>query len=334
MSMFRPNVFSRRLVALAYRHGAPRHASLAACASMAADAAIVSSRRLPSPPPAALTARRASSSDAATELGSILQREIEEEESTAAARGGGLPEELAALDAEIRTRWTVVEGISGVGQAAGETGGGATVRMFRKEPGSKGAKVGIVFHCQDTESDDRFDEEEFLAEHGGVAAPRGEDSEEGEEASQAVRFGVTVSKGGKTVVLECWCNSEGTVDVEGVTVRDGDAEGVLAALAGKENMHAALYQVSRLVSRRPSVRRDAANVCASRLAGARFHGARRGSPGVLSELHRRGMRHRRRRRRVHRHVHRLPRAGGVRLLDENSHRHPGLNKKPNCSTLQ
>merc|ERR1712238_141880 len=42
--------------------------------------------------------------------------------------------------------------------------------------------------------------------------------------------------------MQCRSNSEGTVDVESAMVRDGDAEGVLTALAGKENMHAALYQ--------------------------------------------------------------------------------------------
>jgi len=38
-------------------------------------------------------------------------------------------------------KWTVLEGISGIG--GGETGSGATVRMIRKEAGSKGAKIGM-----------------------------------------------------------------------------------------------------------------------------------------------------------------------------------------------
>ena len=148
---------------------------------------------------------------------------------------GGLPPELAELDAEIRQKWTVLEGISGIG-GTGETGSGATVRMFRKEAGRNGAKIGVVFHCQDTEEDIPVDESSLFEDQS-------EDEAGDEEQAQAVRFGVTVSKGGKTVVLQCRCGAAGDVNVESVVVRDGDAEGVLAALAGGEGMHAALYQV-------------------------------------------------------------------------------------------
>lgn len=232
--MIRAHVFARRIAALASHHRGP-------CVALETLASLSASRGTPSPAmPAATFFRALSSADAATELGSILQREINEEEE-AAPPGGGLPEELAALDADVRSRWTVVEGISGTGGAAGgEAGRGATMRMFRKEGGSKGAKIGIVFHCQDTEDDAKFDEDQFLAQHGGTDSA--DMDYEDEEAAQAVRFGVTVSKGGKTVVMQCRSNNEGTVDVESAMVRDGDAEGVLTALAGKENMHAALYQ--------------------------------------------------------------------------------------------
>lgn len=245
--MIRANVFVRRLAALAAQHGGPGRAALAApaapppSASRAPSRAPAAALRARATPPSAPSARRASSAAAAaaTELGSILTREIEEEADGAAP--GGLPDALAALDADVRRRWTVVEGLAGLGAAA-QTGSGAAVRMLRKEAGSGGARIGIAFHCQDTEDDGTFDEAAFLAGHEEGGAGGGAEGAGGEEPAQAVRFGVTASKGGRTVVLQCRAGAEGAVHVEGVTVRDGDAEGVLAALAGRENAHAALYQ--------------------------------------------------------------------------------------------
>ena len=52
-----------------------------------------------------------------------------------------------------------------------------------------------------------------------------------------------MSKQGKTVVLQCRVGVE-SLHVDRVTVRDGDTESVLAALANGEGTHAALYQVS------------------------------------------------------------------------------------------
>lgn len=172
---------------------------------------------------------------AANNLGSILQREINEEDEAAAEFDGQMPPDLAELHSDIASKWTILEGISGIGSGGGETGSGATVRLFKKSPGSNGAKIGVVFHCQDTEEDMPFDEDDFLAGNE-------QDDESEEEPSQAVRFGVTVSKGGKTVVLQCRCGGDGQISVESVTVRDGESEGVLTALAGGENLNAALYQ--------------------------------------------------------------------------------------------
>jgi hypothetical protein len=172
---------------------------------------------------------------AANNLGSILQREINEEDEAAAEFDGQMPPDLAELHSDIAAKWTILEGISGIGSGGGETGSGATVRLFKKSPGSNGAKIGVVFHCQDTEEDMPFDEDDFLAGNE-------QDDESEEEPSQAVRFGVTVSKGGKTVVLQCRCGGDGQISVESVTVRDGESEGVLTALAGGENLNAALYQ--------------------------------------------------------------------------------------------
>ncbi|KAL7449912.1 LOW QUALITY PROTEIN: hypothetical protein ACHAWC_001922 [Mediolabrus comicus] len=148
-------------------------------------------------------------SSAANNLGSILQREINEEEEAAADYSGGLPPDLAELQRDVAENWTILEGIQGIG-SDGETGSGATVRMFKKTAGSNGAKIGIVFHCQDTEEDIPFDESSLFEDQG-------QDDDE-EEPAQAVRFGVTVSKGGKTVVLQCRSGGDGEISVEGVTM--------------------------------------------------------------------------------------------------------------------
>lgn len=171
------------------------------------------------------------SSDASTHLGSILQREINEEEE---ASSGELPPELVDIQSTISTNWTILEGIQGIG-GSGETGSGAAVRLFRKEAGSKGSKIGVVFHCQDTEEDIPVDENNVFEETN--------EEDEDEEPAQAVRFGVVVSKGGKTVVMQCRAGYDGDVSVESVMVRDGDTESVLSELAGGEGLHAALYQV-------------------------------------------------------------------------------------------
>ena len=185
--------------------------------------------------------RRLFSSDVsvATRLGSVLQREINEETEASAEYEGGVPPELAELRSAISSKWTIIEGLSGIGDSSGgekKTGSGASVRMIRKKAGSKGATIGIVFHCQDTEEDSNFDTDDLFGESK-------EEEEEGEEEEppQAVRFGVVVSKGGKTVVIQC--HSGGELSVDNVTIRDGDMDKVLADLAGGEGLHAALYQV-------------------------------------------------------------------------------------------
>lgn len=137
-----------------------------------------------------------------------------------------MPEELEQLHGEISAHWTILQGLTGIGS----DNNGATVRMFKKENGSNGAKIGIVFHCQDTEEDNAFSEDMF-----------DESEEQGEEAATAVRFAVTVSKGGQTVVVQCRA-AEGELDIESVAVREGDAESALVALAGGEQLNSALYQ--------------------------------------------------------------------------------------------
>jgi len=227
--MIRSNLLIRRIASKYVAHRTTSAAFPAIDALVANHSKPSTANHLFSTTNSITTCRQFSSSPEATELGSILQREINEEEEAAAEYDGHMPPELADLQSQLAANWTILEGIA---CADSETGSGASVRMFRKEDGSNGAKIGIVFHCQDTEEDVRFDETNIFEDD--------EEKEGDEEPTQAVRFGVTVSKGGKTVVLQC--RSGWDVSVEGVTVRDGDTEIALAALAGGEGMHASLYQ--------------------------------------------------------------------------------------------
>ena len=249
-TMIRSNILARRIANANFAAAPLAASSLAATlssSSSAADALVAryasngasaaSSVIVPSNPASGLSSRRLFSSDVAvaTRLGSVLQREINEETEASAEYEGGLPPELAELRSAISSKWTIIEGLSGIGDSGGETGSGASVRMIRKKAGSKGAKIGIVFHCQDTEEDSNFDTDDLFGES------KGEEEEEEEEPPQAVRFGVVVSKGGKTIVIQCHSGSE--LSVDNVTIRDGDMDKVLAGLAGGEGLHAALYQV-------------------------------------------------------------------------------------------
>ena len=73
--------------------------------------------------PLILNRQFSSEDDAATHLGSVLTREINEEEE---ASSEGIPPELSELQSTISSKWTILEGITGIGN--GETGSGATVR--------------------------------------------------------------------------------------------------------------------------------------------------------------------------------------------------------------
>ncbi|KAL3800770.1 hypothetical protein ACHAW5_002484 [Stephanodiscus triporus] len=252
--MIRSNILARRIAASVAKTTSSSSASFAVDALVARSASAASAVIVPnlprrsadvrpssssSPPPPSSrhfsSSSSSSSSDVATRLGSVLQREIDEETEAAAEYGGGVPPELVELRSTIASRWTILEGITGIGSGS-ETGSGATVRMLRKEAGSKGAKIGIVFHCQDTEEDSNFDTDDLFDE----GKREEEEDEVEEEPAQAVRFGVVVSKGGRTVVIQCRSGYE--VSVDGVTVRDGDMESVMVGLAGGEGLHAALYQ--------------------------------------------------------------------------------------------
>ena len=74
--------------------------------------------------PLVLNRQFSSEDDAVTHLGSVLTREINEEEE---ASSGEVPAELSELQSTISSKWTILEGITGIG-GTGETGSGATVR--------------------------------------------------------------------------------------------------------------------------------------------------------------------------------------------------------------
>jgi hypothetical protein len=170
-------------------------------------------------------------------IGAVLCKNGQTEAS--AEYEGGVPPELAELRSAVSSKWTIIEGLLGIGDSSigKKTGSGASVRMIRKKAGSKGTTIGIIFHCQDTEEDSNFDTDNLF----GESKEEEEDEEEEEEPPQAVRFGVVVSKGGKTVVIQC--HSGGELSLDNVTICDGDMDKVLAGLAGGEGLHAALYQV-------------------------------------------------------------------------------------------
>mmetsp|Transcript_21793 Transcript_21793/g.32187 ORF Transcript_21793/g.32187 Transcript_21793/m.32187 type:complete len:240 (-) Transcript_21793:70-789(-) len=119
------------------------------------------------------------------DLSDILARELEEENET----GSSMPEDLAELKETISEYWTIVDD--------GESG---TVKLFRKEGPEK---VAVVFHCQDT-LDEELDDSE-------------------EESSPEVRFTLTVTKAGKTMVLNC-VSVDASAVVESVVTTNEDIE--------------------------------------------------------------------------------------------------------------
>lgn len=130
-------------------------------------------------------------SSSTSELADLLAREQAEEQENAA-----MPPELEQLADELKADWRIVDD---------EVGG--TVKLFRNS-----GKVAINFHCQESLQP--------------PAELFGEDEEE-EEVSAPVRFTVTTSKAGKTLVM--WCLSEGGVaSVEGIAVSNSDAERIFS----------------------------------------------------------------------------------------------------------
>lgn len=141
-------------------------------------------------------------SSSSQELSNLLARELDEEQENAT-----MPPELEELSQELQSEWRIVDDESN-----------GTVKLFHNS-----GKVAINFHCQESlQPDDTFGGEEGDEEEEEVAAP--------------VRFAVTTSKAGKTLVM--WCLSEGGVaSVEGLAVTTADAEKVFG-----DGIEASAYQ--------------------------------------------------------------------------------------------
>jgi complement component 1 Q subcomponent-binding protein len=113
----------------------------------------------------------------------ILAREEQEERDTGNTE---MPPQLKELKATIEQGWRIVED-------------GAVTDLFRIDSSHK---VQVSFHCQDTVED--------------VIGEYGETEEEDEEASAPVRFTVTITKAGKSLVFACF-SEYGQVKIEGVS---------------------------------------------------------------------------------------------------------------------
>jgi complement component 1 Q subcomponent-binding protein len=122
----------------------------------------------------------------------ILAREANEEKESGNL---SMPEELETLKALVEKNWKIVED-------------GATTNLFLKDK-----KVQISFHCQDTVEENFFEEES--------------NDEEAEEPVNSVQFCVTVSKAGKTLVLNC-ISEYGEARIESVLTSSTTPEAVHA----------------------------------------------------------------------------------------------------------
>ena len=121
-------------------------------------------------------------------LATLLKREIVEETQTNPIE---MPEDLMELKKILSTKWTIVDG-----STTGDDG--ATVKMFRKEPTSNGAKVFLKFHCQDT-----VQVEDTLLDDEELSAP--------------LQFEVEITLAGK--IMKMACTSEDAVAlIDGITI--------------------------------------------------------------------------------------------------------------------
>jgi len=125
-------------------------------------------------------------------LADILVREEKEEKSSGNME---MPIDLAELKTSLEKNWKIVED-------------GATTSLFLKDK-----KVQLSFHCQDTVEEGMFDEE-------------GNDDEEAEPVN-AVQFCVTVSKAGKTLVLNCM-SEYGEARIDNVMTSSSSPEAIHA----------------------------------------------------------------------------------------------------------
>ncbi|KAL3926206.1 MAG: hypothetical protein SGBAC_013564 [Bacillariaceae sp.] len=109
--------------------------------------------------------KRVLSTDAASNLLASLRREYEEEVQSE------IPEDLLAVKNHLKESWRIVEE-------------GATTTLYSKSS----QKMQVSFHCQDSVEEIESNEDQY---------------DEREEISMPVHFQVTLSKAGKSLILEC-----------------------------------------------------------------------------------------------------------------------------------
>lgn len=165
------------------------------------------------------TIRSFSSSDDSDEsssetLGRIINEEIQEEENLKTTQ---MPEELSdLLQNDIEPNWRLVDNPdSGI------------VRLFRKPDANMGnkGKIIISFHCQDTVQPDASLLDGILPNDNQAAPNENDDEEEDEEDENPdpIRFTVTVTQAGKSVLFSC-LSEEASVSIESIIVKDGEEQ--------------------------------------------------------------------------------------------------------------
>ena len=153
-------------------------------------------------------ARALSTSSAAQNLVDVLAREELEENESGNVE---IPEALSDLKASLEEDWIIVD-----------KDDSATIQLFSKHNDSKPQKVQVSFHCQDTiEQLDEPAEDEHLDD----------DDDDAGESDSPVRFTVTISKAGKTFVVQCLSEYGSTV-IETVCTTTKTSPDVLHAQSG------------------------------------------------------------------------------------------------------
>ena len=142
------------------------------------------------------TTTRRDEDSAKDALVDILEREHEEEKMN---NSTDMPPVLVELKDKIAKDWKIVEDDNM-----------ATIRMVRNDS-TLNLKVQIGFHCQDTVENEG--EEEAAQEEG--------EEEDYEELSMPIRFTVTASKAGETLVFSC-LSAEAMAQIQSVAVTSSD----------------------------------------------------------------------------------------------------------------
>jgi len=133
------------------------------------------------------------------DLASVLASEAEAEQLSGTT---GIPEELSSLQSKLESEWRIVDNQDS-----------AIVQLFLKDE-----KVQLSFHCQDTIEEVGDHDEEDYAEDD-------DDDKEEEEDAMPVRFTVTETKAGKTLVINC-ISEGGEVKIEGVATSTQDVDSI------------------------------------------------------------------------------------------------------------